>query len=339
MSRLLDGAWVPLIQAPMAGGPSTPSLTVAVAGAGAIGFLAGGYRSADALRGDIDDVRARTTAPFGVNLFADRSPAASPDAVAAHLAIIGPLAAAHAVELGPPTHDDDHLDEKLELVLTERPTAVSFTFGLPDAATIATLRAAGIEVWATITSSEEATTATAAGVDVLVAQGSEAGGHRGSFVDGAAAPVGLDELLGSVVDLGVPVVASGGLMDGADVRRALGRGARAAQLGTAFLLTPEAGTNPVHRAAVSRGGPTVLTRTFTGRLARGLRNAWTELGRDDLPSAYPEVHHLTSPLRAHGRDQGDPDLVNLWAGTGVQGAHPVPAADVVATIARELDAG
>jgi nitronate monooxygenase len=167
-----------------------------------------------------------------------------------------------------------------------------------------------------------------------VAQGAEAGAHRGSFTDGDGEPLPLAALLPLALATGVPVVAAGGLMTAADVAASLAAGASAAQLGTAFLLCPEAGTTAVHRQAIVRGGPTTLTRAFTGRRARGIVNRWIETVGDAAPSAYPEVHHLTAPLRAHGRAAGDPDLVNLWAGTGHHLAQEMPAASLVAELGR-----
>jgi nitronate monooxygenase len=209
---------------------------------------------------------------------------------------------------------------------------VSFTFGPPPTEVVEALHAAGVEAWSTVTDRAEAIEAAARGVDVLVAQGSEAGGHQGATVDDDRPPLPTLDLVAVVAPVGLPVVAAGGIVDAADLAAARAAGAATGQVGTAFLLCPEAGTHPVHRAAVARGGPTVLTRAFTGRRARGLANAWTAEVGTDAPVAYPDVHHLTVPLRAHGRAVGDPDLVNLWAGTGVDRVRARPAAEVVAAL-------
>ncbi|MGD9696600.1 MAG: nitronate monooxygenase [Thermoleophilia bacterium] len=331
---------VPVVQAPMAGGPSTPALAAAVSGAGGLGFVAIAYLAPDAAAARIAEVRALTGAPFGVNLFCPPSGAAAPAAVDAYRRVVEPLAAAHGVALGAPRVDDDGWEAKLDLLVEHRPAVVSFAFGCPDGAVVERLRAAGIAVWVTVTDAREAALAAAAGADALVAQGAEAGGHRGSFEDRDDPPQPLDELLPAVraAGGGAPVVAAGGLMDGGAIAAALGAGAAAAQLGTAFLLCPEAGTSPVHRAAVAGSAPTTITRAFTGRRARGVVNAWTEgIGRD-APSAYPEIHHLTAPLRAHGRARGEADLVSLWAGVGHARARPIPAAELVAELAREIAA-
>jgi nitronate monooxygenase len=217
---------------------------------------------------------------------------------------------------------------------------VSFTFGCPTVTVIERLRRAGIRVWVTVTDVEEATTAAGRGVDALVVQGAQAGGHRGSFDDDDDEPSPLRDLLVAVHGAlpAVPIVATGGLMTGGDIADVLAAGAAAAQFGTAFLRCPEAGTSEVHRRALRGATGTVLTRAFTGRLARGIANAWTEGVGRDAPSAYPDVHHITAGLRAHGRVVGDPDLVNLWAGTGHRHSRDLSAGDLVAALAAELRA-
>ena len=191
-------------------------------------------------------------------------------------------------------------------------------------------------MWVTITSLEEAHLAAEGGADAIIAQGAEAGGHRGGFEDDDHAPLPLAELLSAVAGLGPAVIAAGGIMDASDVARARAAGADAIQAGTAFLLAPEAGTSEVHRAAIAAPGVTVLTRAFSGRRARGIANEWTAGIGHDAPHAYPEVHHLTTPLRARGRSARDRDLVNLWAGTEHERARPAPAAEIVAELARGL---
>ena len=328
----------PIVQAPMAGGPSTPALAAAVSAAGGLGFVAGGYRAPDQLHDEIAATRALTDGPFGVNLFVPSAAPADAGAVAAYAALIAPMAQAAGVALGEPRFDDDHYAAKLAVVLAERPAVVSTAFGCPSAADIERLHGAGIAVWVTVTDAAEAEQAVATGADVLVAQGAEAGAHRGSFTDRDDDPLPLAELLPVVLATGAPVVATGGIMDGAGIAAVLGAGADAAQMGTAFLLTPEAGTAAVHRRALAAPAATVLTRAFTGRRARGIANAWTTTVADAAPSAYPEIHHLTAPLRAHGRAAGDADLVNLWAGTRHERARELPAGELVATLAEELEA-
>ncbi len=217
---------------------------------------------------------------------------------------------------------------------------MSFTFGCPSAEVIAGLRAAGIEVWVTVTSPEEAGIAARAGADGLIVQGAEAGGHRGSFADRADLPstglIPLLDLVRAVSDL--PLVATGGITTGRALAAVLAAGARAAQIGTAFLLAPEAGTAPAMRAAIATDRPTVLTRAFTGRLARGIRNAFIDEYGATAPIAYPEVHHLTAPIRAHARAAGDAERINLWAGEAHALARAEPAVEIVARLAEEAGA-
>ena len=319
---VLDAVERPVVLAPLAGGPSTPELTAAVCEAGGLGFLAFGYLSPDDAAERLAATSALTARPFGVNVFAP-----GPRSTADVGAYAARLAAAGLAPLGEPRWDDDRWEAKLDLLRSHPPAAVSFTFGCPAAEVIASLPC---EVWVTVTSAAEAARATEAGADALVVQGAEAGGHRGSFEDGDEDPTPLLELLRQVrTATDLPLVATGGIAAREDVRAALAAGAVAAQAGTAFLLCPEAGTSEVHRRALATEAPTALTRAFTGRLARGIRNRFLDEHSEGAPSAYPDVHHLTAPLRAEGRARGDPDVVNLWAGERHALARAVPAADVV----------
>ena len=332
---ILDGR-VPLVLAPLAGGPSTPELAAAVSDAGGLGFLAAGYLTAEALAERIAAVRARTAEPFGVNVFVPQPPG-SPTAVAAYAARLRAEARAAGVELGRPHPDDDDWAAKLDLLAEARVPVVSFTFGLPGAAVVERLHGAGSEVWVTVSSAGEARDAARIGVDALVVQGAEAGGHRGGTGDDPEGAVGLLALLQLVrAAVQVPLVATGGIMTGAAVAAVLALGARAAALGTAFLASPEAGTSPVHRAALSGTAPTALTRAFTGRTARGIRNRFLLEHSAAAPRAYPEVHHLTAPLRAAGRAAGNGDLVNLWAGQAYPLLRALPAGELVAVLDAEL---
>lgn len=334
---------LPIWAAPMAGGPSSTQLIAAVGAAGGLGLVPAGYLTAEAFAERLAAVAAATTDPWGVNLFLPGPPTGDPDGVAAHAEALGPLADAHGVALGEPRWEDDAIDAKVDVVLAHRPAVVTFAFGCPDPQLVGRIRDhAGAVVVATVTTSDEAAQATAAGVDALVLQGSEAGGHRGAFVDDRAFPGGgelvpLLELVRRARAISpLPLVAAGGLMSGADVRRALDAGASAVQLGTAFLCTPEAGTSQTHRRALldRRYAGTTVTRGFTGRPARGLANPLA-LAFPDAPSAYPEVHHLTRPLRAAAAAQGHPDAVHLWAGEGWRDATEEPAGDLVRRLAAE----
>jgi nitronate monooxygenase len=315
----------PIVQAPMAGGPSTVELARAVSDAGGLGFLAAGYLKPDGLRAQIRELGAATPAPFGVNVFVPGPPAADPEALAAYLETID----GH----GDPRHDDDGWAEKVAILLEERPAVASFTFGCPAAGDVTDLRRAGVEVWVTVTGAAEARQAEAAGARGLVVQGAEAGGHRGGF-DDAGEPIGLLALLRIVAAATqLPLIASGGIMDAAGTAAARAAGAVAVQAGTAFMLAPEAGTNPAHRERIGSDAPTALTRAFSGRLARGIVNAFM-VEHPDAPSAYPEIHHATSALRADARKREDADGFNLWAGQAHALARERPAAKTVRELSR-----
>jgi nitronate monooxygenase len=335
----LDGLALPIVQAPMAGGPSTPALAVAVSAAGGLGTLAAGYRPVDAVEEDIATVRGRTNAPFGVNLFCPPGPVGNRDALARYAERLEPEARRLGAAVGEPRHDDDGWADKLALMTSARVPVVSFTFGCPRAEEVDALHASGAAVWVTITTPAEATRAAEVGADALVAQGVEAGGHRGSFDDARPGDLGLLALLQLVlaaVDL--PVVATGGLVTGRAVAAVLAAGARAAQLGTALMRTPEAATSTAQRAALAGGAPTALTRAFTGRTARGIVNRFMAEHDAAAPAAYPDVNHLTSPLRAAARARHDADAINLWAGQSYPLAPEEPAAEVVRRVAAEARA-
>lgn len=318
-----------IVLAPLAGGPSAPELVGAVSNAGGLGFLAAGYLAPAFLGERLAEARALTAAPLGVNLFVLEEQTVDEVALGAYARELEPEAHAHGARLGEPRFDDDGLDDKLDLVERSEVEVVSTTFGCLSAATVARLQASGTRVWATITSSAEAHAARAAGVDALIVQGAEAGGHSGAWRDdGVVTP--LQELLGSI-DAGLPLVAAGGIAGRAEVEAALGAGASAVQAGTAFLLCPEAGTSEPHRRALQAGGETALTRAFTGRTARGIVNGFMRR-HPNAPVAYPHINNLTAPLRAAARAAGDAERINLWAGTAFARAEARPAAEVVRTL-------
>ncbi|MCX4093181.1 nitronate monooxygenase [Nocardia sp. alder85J] len=330
---ILDDVRVPIVLSPMAGGPSTPELAVAVSEAGGLGFLAAGYLDATEMSRRIARIRSATAAPFGVNLFVPGAPT-PPDRYARYLGELG-----REFSLGSARFATDDWDAKLNaLVETPIPVA-SFAFGCPVAADIARLHAAGTEVWVTVTSVAEARLAAESGADVLIAQGAEAGGHRAGFTDSPAddgcdplTTLALLQLLTAAVSR--PIVAAGGIATGAGIAAVLAAGAAAAQLGTAFLRCPEAGTVAAHREALALDTPTMLTRAFTGRRARGLRNRFI-LDHPDAPSAYPEIHYATGPLRQAARTAGDAENINMWSGQAHSLITGEPAAELVGRLARE----
>lgn len=301
-------------------------------------MIAAGYRTVEAVRDDIHAVRARTDRPFGLNLLIAPGVEVEPAVLEAYAHRLAGEAERWGVPLGAPRADDDGRAEKISLAAEERVPVVSFAFGCPTAEEIEELHAHGCEVWVTVTEPEEAELTEAAGADVLVLQGVEAGGHRGSFDDtDGSGERPLLELLHLVAPATrLPLVAAGGIMDGAGIATVLEAGVVAAQLGTAFLLCPEAGTSDGHRRALRAGGATALTRAFSGRRARGLVNRFLSEHTNGAPAAYPHVHHMTAPLRAAARAAGDEEAVNLWAGTGVARIREMPAAELVATLVTEI---
>jgi nitronate monooxygenase len=308
-----------------------------VANAGGLGFLAAGYKTTAAVRYDIHALRALADAPFGVNIFAPPGPAPDPAAVGGYAATLRAEAERYAVELGDPRHDDDEFGAKVELVREERVPVVSFTFGCPAPELVDRLKTAGCDVWVTVTNPDEAAEAESAGADALVVQGFEAGGHRGYFRDEVdAAELGLLAALRLVARrVGIPLIAAGGIADGASVAAVLAAGAAAAQVGSAFMLSPEAGTSEPHRDALAREGNTRLTRAFSGRQARGIVNRFMLEHDADAPIAYPDVHHVTAPIRAAARKAGDRDGINLWAGQVHALAVAEPAAEIVRRLGSE----
>jgi nitronate monooxygenase len=340
-SALLQALPLPIIGAPMAGGPSTPALAAAVSEAGGLGFLGAGYKTVAALGEDIAATRALTDRPFGVNVFvlAEAAPG-DPDAIAAYAARLAGEAARADVELGEPRFEDDHFAAKMEALIADPAAVVSFTFGLPPRDVVERLHAAESEVWITVTSPAEAHAAAALAPDALIVQGVEAGGHRAGFVDDETASdltlIAALQLIGAAVDL--PLIATGGLTTGAAIGAALVAGAVAAQVGSAYLRTPEAGTSPAQRAATASDAPTALTRAFTGRTARGIVNRLLTEHSAAAPRAYPEIHHVTAPLRAHGRAVGDADLINLWAGQAHALAPELPAGELTRQLADDASA-
>ncbi|MFN2616288.1 MAG: nitronate monooxygenase [Thermoleophilaceae bacterium] len=331
-----DQLEVPIVQAPLAGGPSTPELAAAVANAGGLGFLAAGYRTPETVRQELAELRRQTERPVGLNLFVPSRASVDRDAVDRYARQLAAEAERYDARLGEPREDDDGWDAKLALAAEERPDVVSFAFGCPAPAVVEDLRRAGVAVWITVTTPAEARVARDAGADALIAQGVEAGGHRASFDDlepGDLGLLALLQLVGAEVDL--PLVASGGIVSGRGVAGALAAGAAAVQLGTAFMLTREAATSPAHREALrKRGTRTALTRAFTGRTARGLVNRFMR-EHQDAPSAYPQVHHLTAGIRAAARESGDADGINLWAGQAYALGDEGDAGELVRRLAEE----
>jgi nitronate monooxygenase len=319
----------------MAGGPTTAGLVTAAAEAGAVGFVAAGYKSAAAMRAELDAVTTATSAPFGVNVFVPGRPAADAAAVASYLKSIAADARQVSAEPGDASWDEDDWTAKIADLIARPVPIVSFTFGCPDPDLVAALQAAGSSVWVTVTDPREAEQAATAGADCLCAQGTEAGAHRGTFTNppGATGDAGwgLLDLIGAVHGVSsLPLVAAGGIMDARGVAGVLAAGASAAQCGTAFLRCPESGAHHAYKAALAdpRFAGTAVTRAFSGRPARGLVNKFMT-DHEDAPAAYPEINNATRPIRAAAAAAGDVDRMSLWAGMGYRDATTRPAGEVI----------
>jgi nitronate monooxygenase len=341
LSRL--GIAHPILLAPMAGSGGTPELAAAVSNAGGLGAWGGAYAKPDEIAATIRRLRQLTPRPFNINLFAGGY---ATDSAIDPQPMLDIMAEAHAaLGLPPPVlppMPKSPFAEQLEGVLEERPPVFSFTFGLPSPEQIAALKQRDIVVIGTATTVAEAGQLAGAGVDAIVAQGAEAGAHRGSFAapfeDSMVPLAALVRGIRGAAD--VPVVASGGLMDGRDIAAALALGAVAVQLGTAFLPCPESGAPPAHKRALleAKSDTTVITRAFSGRPARGIKN--TFIGRVDAkPDAilpFRQQNDLTRPMRNAAGARGAADYMSLWAGQGVARSRAMPAVELVGRLLEEM---
>ncbi|MQR84914.1 nitronate monooxygenase [Bacillus megaterium] len=329
----------PIVQAPMAGGVSTPKLAAAVSNSGGLGFLAGGYKSARELEQEIIEMHSLTKKPFGVNLFVPTNEKVAVDALDCYQKELSKVAKYLECQVGIPKNDDDEWSAKLDIIQKHRVPAVSFTFGCPDREIIASLKGIGSRVFVTITTPQEAEVASRAGADALCLQGIEAGGHRSTFLEGSV-DYPLMNLLKEVRSITKkPLIAAGGLMTGSDIKRVLQEGASAAQLGTAFICCPESGASALHKESIfqKRFNETGVTRAFTGKRARGFVNAFFISYDKSAPSAYPHIHYMTKPIRTKATQMKNPEYASLWAGTGFTLAKELPAHLIVEELVQELN--
>lgn len=335
----------PIIQGPMAGGNNTPAQVAAVSNAGALGSLACSLLPPETIREQTAQIRALTERPFCLNFFVQSTPAPSDEEVARAKEWLKPIWSSLGwTELPTPAKWCEDFSAQFETLLELRPAVASFTFGILSEEQIVRLHDAGIFVIGTITHVDEALAWESRGADAVIASGVESGGHRGTFI-GAQEDAQLKafELLPLVVAaVNIPVIAAGGIMDGADIRRALNAGAQAVQMGTAFLVGDESSIHPAYKQRLLTAGnqPTRLTRTFSGRYARGLENRFmremASIERQLL--LYPIQNALTSPIRAEAAKRGETELMSLWCGTGVARARPMAAAQLVETLLAEISA-
>lgn len=333
----------PIIQAPMAGGGDTPALVAAVCEAGGIGFIGGAYSTPAQIAELSEAVRGRTNRSFGINLFAPFNPPPLPDDPAPALDRVAPYFA----ELGlaspePPAPPEDVFEDQLAVALESGAAVFSFTSGIPPAHAVEAIKQRGMLLLATATTVDEAVALERAGCEAIVTQGVEAAGHRATFAGPfEAGLIGTMALVPQVVDaVSVPVIASGGIMDGRGVAAALALGADAVQMGTAFLTCDEAGIPDAYKTAVIQAheNDTGLTRAFSGRPSRGIANRFmTEVGATDDILPFPHQNALTKPLRAEAAKQGRAEFLSLWAGQGTRLARRQPAAELVERLADEAE--
>lgn len=338
MARFDFGARLPVLAAPMAGGPGTAGLVIAAAQAGSLGFVAAGYKTPQEVAAQLDAVQAAGV-PCGVNLFSPNPEPVDQAAFRRYADLMRAEADRYHIALpeGGAVTDDDRWHDKIDLLLARPVPLVSFTFGLPPARDLRALRRTGALLIQTITTPAEAAAAAQAGLDAVAVQSTSAGGHSATFTPrqpGPALPAA--ELVAAVRQVTtLPVLAAGGIATSADVAAVLRSGADAVAVGTVLLLSDEAGTSATHRAALTdaaRPG-TIVTHAFTGRPARGLRNTFIDDYEPVAPYGYPALHHLTSGIRKAAAAAGDPERVHLWAGTGYRHAASGPAAAILTDLA------
>jgi nitronate monooxygenase len=342
--RELFGIALPIIQAPMAGAQGS-ALAIAVSNAGGLGSLPCAMLAPDAMRRELAAIRAATDKPYNVNFFCHVAPEADAAREAQWRDALAPYYAEFGIDPATIASGPGRMPFNLEAaaILGEyRPPVVSFHFGLPDEALLARAKASGAKVISSATTVDEALWLEQRGVDAIIAQGLEAGGHRGMFLsDDITTQVGTFALLRQVVQaVKLPVIAAGGIADAAGVAAAMRLGATAVQLGTAYLLCPESTISPVHRAALASPAArhTALTNVFSGRPARGIVNRiMRELGPMSAAApAFPLATSAIAPLRAKAESQGSGDFSPLWSGQNADGCKAVPAAEMTRILAAEL---
>lgn len=341
MTRQLIGLELPIVQAPMAGSQGS-ALAAAVSNAGGLGSLPCAMLVPDAIASELAAIKAQTTRPFNVNFFCHAPPPAQPEREAAWKTRLTPYYAEFQIDPSatpsvsartPFSHD------LAELIAEFKPPVVSFHFGLPDPELVTFVKSLGSKVWSSATTVEEARWLEASGADAVIAQGVEAGGHRGIFLsEDLTTQIGTLALVPQIVRaVRIPVVAAGGIANREAVQAVLALGAAAAQIGTTFLLCPEAATTPVHRAALAGEGArhTALTNVFTGRPARGIVNRFMrEVGplNEEVPT-FPLAAFALVPLRSAAERQGKGDFSPLWCGQNATGCEAIPAGELTRRLA------
>jgi nitronate monooxygenase len=345
--RQLLGIDLPIIQAPMAGAQGS-AMAVAVSNAGGLGSLPCAMLSLEAMRKELATIKTQTDRPFNVNFFCHTPPTPDPEREAAWRALLSPYYKKYGIDLETVAAGPGRASfgsEAADVLEEFKPAVVSFHFGLPSAGLMARVKAWGSKIFSSATTVEEARWLEAHGVDAVIAQGLEAGGHRGIFLsEDLTTQVGAFALLPQIAqEVKLPVIAAGGIADARGVAAAMALGAAGVQIGTAYLLCPEATISPVHRAALKSEAArhTALTNIFTGRPARGIMNRiMKELGPiNSAAPAFPLATSAIAPLRAIAESQGSGDFSPLWSGQNASGCKEAPAADLTRELAGSLAAG
>lgn len=333
---------IPIIQAPMAGGISTPEMVAAVSNAGGLGSFAAGYMQPDTIREAIRQIRSLTDKPFAVNLFIPETHHASLDQISTARHIVQNACTELHFEI-PSIHSPYAPDfmEQIKIIVEENISILSFTFGVPDAKLIDQLKNKNIKLIGTATTLAEAQILEINKIDCIVAQGLEAGGHRGTFIGSAEnALVPLSTLLSQLTTLDTPIIAAGAIMNANNIVSALKQGAIAVQMGTAFLCCEESGIHPEYKKLLlnTKKDNTILTRAFSGKLARGLRNKFIERMKAHENSIlnYPIQNALTTSMRKEASKQNNTDFMSMWAGQGVSLCRPISASTLIEELNEEV---
>ncbi len=341
--QLQDLFKFPIIQGPMAVANFSPAMVAAVSNAGGLGSLAASLLSPSVMRDQVAAIRSQTDQPFLMNLFVQETPTPTPQEVDTAISLLEPIWKSLGWDSFPvPAKWCEDFHAQFDALLALRPAAASFTFGILDPVQVERLHDAGIFVIGTVTSVAEALAWQSAGADAVVASGTESGGHRGTFIGAQEDSMfSVKELWPKVAEaIDIPMIAAGGIMTGVDINEALSMGAKAVQMGSAFLVCDESGINQTYRDALIRADdtPTKLTRAFSGRYARGLENRFMREMQsvESRFPAYPVQNALTTPIRAAAANKGDPGLMSLWAGTEIRRARPLPVAQLMQTLVAEM---
>jgi nitronate monooxygenase len=343
VSKIL-GTLYPIIQAGMAGGVTTANLVSAVSNSGGLGTLGAGYMSPDDMKLAIKEIKDQTNQPFGVNLFIPETPIVNDEQVTNAKRLLEPFKKElHLTDTSSFSELQTDFEKQLEVIFNEKIPVCSFTFGAPSIELVKELKKEGTIVIGTATTVEEAVINEERGVDIVVAQGSEAGGHRGTFLGSFQhSMIGTFSLVPQMVDaVSIPVIAAGGIMDGRGVIAALALGAKGVQMGTAFITCKESGAGVSHKRAVleSSETQTVVTAAFSGKPARGIENRFTrEMQKfESLLPPYPLQNALTKGLRKEAGNQGIPELMSLWSGQSPRLSRDISTKDLVVSIVTEVE--